>query len=221
MNIMASSHTESLALYFTPDTCALASLIVCYDAGIEPKIIYVDFASSQQQSVDYVSINPKARVPALSNGNSVLTETPAILTYLAQAHPEANLLPKDAWALAQVQSFNAYLCSTVHVAHAHRMRGYRWVDGKEHEEAMRRKVPEAMTFCYSYIEKHVFEGPFVFGDDYTICDPYLFTIAQWMESDGVDPNFFPKLSRHQTLMSSRPSVKRALAVERRFTVQQA
>ena len=218
--MMTETDKKSPSLYFTPDTCSLATLITCFDAGLEPNVIFVDFAISQQSAGNYVSINPKARVPALSIGADVLTETPAILAYLAQTHSDANLAPKDALGFAQVQSFNAYLCSTLHVAHAHRMRGYRWVDGLEHEEAMRRKVPEAMTECYNYIEQHAFKGPFAFGEDYTISDPYLFTITQWMESDGVDPDLFPKLSAHRTLMTSRNTVKKALAVEQNCLSQQ-
>ena len=59
----------------------------------------------------------------------VLTETPAILTFVAQSFPAAKLAPlEDPFAFARVQSFNSYLCATVHVAHSHRMRGYRWAE---------------------------------------------------------------------------------------------
>jgi glutathione S-transferase len=46
----------------------------------------------------------------------------------AQRFPNAELPLADPFALAQVQEFNSYLCSTVHVAHAHRMRSTRWAD---------------------------------------------------------------------------------------------
>ena len=66
-------------------------------------------------------------MPALVTDRGVLTETPAMLAYIAQTFPKAKLAPlDDAFAFAQVQSFNSYLCSTVHVAHAHKGRGYRW-----------------------------------------------------------------------------------------------
>jgi glutathione S-transferase len=53
------------------------------------------------------------------------------------------------------------------------------------------------------------------GDAYTICDPYLFTIAEWLESDGVDPTRFPKVLDHRSHMAERPAVRRALAQEGR------
>ncbi|WP_375595930.1 glutathione S-transferase family protein [Algihabitans albus] len=202
-----------MQFFYTPDTCALASLICLIEAEAPFELCRIDFASEQQKSEAYLRINPKARVPALKVGSEVLTETPAILAYIAQAFPEAALAPSDALAFAQVQAFNSYLCSTLHVAHAHRMRGYRWADDHSAIEAMKAKVPQSVAACYTYIEQAVFEGPFVFGDAFTIADPYLFTIAQWMESDGVDPAGFPKLAAHRDRLRQRPSVVRALQEE--------
>ncbi|MEM7498033.1 MAG: glutathione S-transferase [Pseudomonadota bacterium] len=204
---------EKLELFYTPDTCALASLIACFEAGLEPVLHPVSFAREEQKRPEYLAINPKGRVPALKVGAEILTETPAILAFLAHIAPHAALAPTDPLGFARVQAFNSYLCSTVHVAHAHRMRGHRWVDGETHEEAMRRKVPEAMRACYAYIEDHAFVGPFVFGDAFTISDGYLFTLAQWMEADGVDPDRFPHLKAHRERIGQRAAVRRALGIE--------
>jgi glutathione S-transferase len=59
----------------------------------------------------------------------------------------------------------------------------------------------------------MFAGPWVTGADYTVCDPYLFTLARWMEADGVDPGRFPKVNDHRRRMAERAAVKRALAQE--------
>jgi hypothetical protein len=95
--------------------------------------------------------------------------------------------------LAEVQAFNSYLSSTLHVADAHRMRGYRWADDPSAIAAMQRKVPESVAACYQLIEENTLREPWVMGETYTICDPYLFTMAQWLEQDGVDPARFPKV----------------------------
>ena len=59
----------------------------------------------------------------------ILTETPAMLAFIAQSFPQARMAPlDDPFAFAQLQAFNSYLCATLHVAHSHRMRGYRWAD---------------------------------------------------------------------------------------------
>src|SRR4051794_20028518 len=116
-----------LKLYYAPGTCALASHITLAEAGADYSTERLDFKINQQQSPEYLKVNPKGRVPALVTDKGVLTETPAILAYVAQTFPKARLAPTDdAFAFAQAQSFNSYMCATVHVAHAHKGRGYRW-----------------------------------------------------------------------------------------------
>ncbi len=129
-------------------------------------------------------------------------------------YPAARLAPLgDPFAFGQLQAFNSYVCSTLHVAHAHRMRGDRWVDEPKAIAAMRRKVPDSVSACYAYIEEQAFVGPFVMGESYTIADPYLFTVAQWIEADGVDPAQFPKVAAHREMMRQRKSVQTALRAE--------
>ncbi len=203
-----------LVLYYAPDTCALASHIALEDAGAEYRLRRIDFENEEQRGPDYLAINPKGRVPALVATRGVLTETPAMLAYVAQLYPAARLAPlDDPFAFGQLQAFNSYVCSTLHVAHAHRMRGDRWVDEPKAIAAMRRKVPDSVSACYAYIEEQAFVGPFVMGESYTIADPYLFTVAQWIEADGVDPAQFPKVAAHREMMRQRKSVQTALRAE--------
>ena len=84
-----------MRFYYTPHTCALASHIVLEQAGAEYELERVDFKTNEQRSAEYMKINPKARVPALVTDRGVLTETPAILAFVAQRYPEANLAPLD------------------------------------------------------------------------------------------------------------------------------
>src|SRR6185437_15700939 len=106
-------------LYYAPGTCALASHIALEEAGADYKAERLDFKANQQQSPEYLKINAKGRVPALVSDKGVITETPAILAYIAQVFPKAKLAPvDDPFAFAQLQSFNNYLCATAHVAHA-------------------------------------------------------------------------------------------------------
>src|ERR1700720_3122044 len=201
-----------LKLYFAPGTCALASHIALAEAGAPYTTEKVDFKTNQQNSPQYLGINPKGRVPALVTDRGILTETPAILAFIAQSFPQARLAPlDDPFLFAQVQAFNSYLCSTLHVNHAHRMRGNRWADDPSAIAAMQRKVPQSVSACYDLIEGRMLRGPWVMGEAYTICDPYLFTMAQWLEQDGVDPARFPKIVDHRRRMAERPAVKEAIA----------
>ncbi len=203
-----------LTLFYAPNTCSLASHIALEEAGAAFEARRLNFAEGDQRKADYLKINPKGRVPALITGHGILTETPAILAYIAQTYPGANLAPlDDPFKFAQIQAFNSYLCSTVHVAHAHRPRGSRWSDDPAAIESMKLKVPQNMGDCFGIIERGYFKGPWVMGESYTICDPYLFTIAGWLEGDGVDPAQFPKVLAHRARMAARPAVQKVLSRE--------
>ena len=203
-----------LKLYYSPGSCALASHIALLDAGAAHEAIRVSFKDEEQKKPAYLAINPKARVPSLVTDQGILTETPAILAFIAQTHPDKKLAPlNDAFAFAQVQAFNSYLCATVHVAHAHGRRGARWVDDESAMAAMKRKVPQTMADCFSLIEKTMIRGPWVMGESYTICDPYLYTMSTWLQGDEVDIEKFPKVRAHFAAMNERPSVREALRIE--------
>jgi glutathione S-transferase len=205
-----------LTLYYAAHTCSLATHIVLEAVGADYSTVRVDFAREQQKSPEFLKVNPKARVPALVTDKGILTETPAMLVYVAQSFPRSRLAPMDdPFAFAQVQAFNSYLCSHLHVAHAHRMRGHRWVDADDKASiaAMQRKVPESVGGAFEMIERGMLTGPWVMGEHYTICDPYLFTLAQWLEKDGVDPKRIPRVCDHRRRMAERPEVKKAIAEE--------
>ncbi|HEY0236753.1 MAG TPA: glutathione S-transferase N-terminal domain-containing protein [Afipia sp.] len=203
-----------MKLYYAPGSCALAPHIALEEAGAEFETHRVNFKEQEQSSPAYLAVNPKGRVPSLATDRGVLTEVPAILAFVAQNFPEAKLAPlDDAYAFAQVQAFNSYICSTVHIAHAHKMRGARWANEETSLEDMRRKVPETMGACFHLIESKMLRGPWVTGEAYSICDPYLFMVTRWMEGDGLRMADFPKIEDHFRRMSERPAVKRALAVQ--------
>jgi glutathione S-transferase len=202
-----------LKLYYSPGSCALASHIALEEAGCAYTAERLDFKRNQQTSPEYLAINPKGRVPALVTDRGILTETPAILAFIAQSFPQAKLAPADPFAFAQAQAFNLYLCSTVHVAHAHKGRGHRWANDESSFADMKRKVPETMAACFALIERNLSTGPWVMGESFTICDPYLFTLAGWLEGDGVDIATLPKVADHHRRMKERPAVKKVLAEE--------
>lgn len=200
-----------LKLYYAPGTCAMAAHIALEESGADYEEIALDFSKKQQQSLDFLAINSKARVPVLVLDAGVLTETPAILAFIAQTYPAARLAPLDnPFEFARIQAFNNYLSSTVHVAHAHKLRGHRWADEQSSLEDMNRKVPENMGALMQTIEDTMFESPWVMGESYSICDPYLYTIARWLKSDRVDVASFPKIQDHMARVEARPAVQAIL-----------
>jgi glutathione S-transferase len=203
-----------LTLYYAPNTCALASHIALEHAGADYQAVRISFARDEQKSPEYLRVNPKGRVPALVTEQGILTETPAILQFIAQRFPAAGLAPlDDPYQLARLNAFNSYLCSTVHVAHAHRMRGTRWTDDPAAIAALQKKVPQSVGDCFALIENEYFVGPWLMGERYGISDMYLFTLAQWLEADGVDPARFPKVAAHRERLRADPLVARVVAAE--------
>ena len=204
-----------LKLYYAPGTCALASHITLAESGADYTTERIDFKTNQQNSLEYLAINPKGRVPTLVTDRGILTETQAMLAFIAQSFPKAKLAPfDDAYGFAQAQSFNSYLCSTVHINHAHKMRGPRWATEESSFADMKRKIPQTMAACFGLIERDMLRGPWVMGETYTICDPYLFTLSGWLEGDGVDISTLPKVADHRKRMADRPAVQQALAEEK-------
>ena len=203
-----------LKLFYGVGSCARASHIALEEAGAPFEPIRISLKDGDQRKPEYLKLNPKGRVPTLVTDRGVLTENPAILAYVGQSFPSANLIPHDdPFAFAQIQSFNSYLCATVHPAHAHKMRGARWTDDAAAQAALKAYVPTSVGACFDLIEREMFKGPWVMGEQFTICDPYLFTIAQWLESDNIDPARFPKVLDHRNRMEKRPAVARVIARE--------
>lgn len=201
-----------LKLFHAWGSCSLASAIALEEAGAAHELVIMDTKAGDQRKPEYLAVNPKARVPALVTERGVLTETPAILAWIAQTWPAANLAPlDDPFAFAQAQAFNSYLCSTVHVAHAHKHRGYRWTDDAAAQAAMTRDVPKNEIACFRLIEEEMFQGPWVLGEAFSICDAYLFTLFGWLPGDGVDTAQFKRLADHSQRVAARPAVRKVLA----------
>jgi glutathione S-transferase len=205
-----------IRLYYAPGACSLAPHIALEEAGAAFEAVRLDFRQGEQRGEAYREINPKARVPALATDRGVLTECLAILAWIARTWPEARLAPlEDAWAMAQVHSFNSFLASSVHVAWAHISRPGRYADGEAAAEAMRAKAPEALGGFFDLIEGRLADGrPYVHGETYTISDPYLMVMTGWIRSRDMVPRArMERVLAHYELVRARPAVVRALERE--------
>jgi len=191
-------------LYISPGSVAVAVALTAAEMGIDLAYARLNFTQGEQQGPEYLGVNPKGRVPALVTEQGVLTETGAILEYLASQSP--GYVPDDPFEAARMRSIMYYLASTVHVNHAHNFRGHRWADDPGARADMKAKVPETMTACAAYLED-IFQGPFLLGDRMTLADPYFFTMLRWFEGDGVVLANFPRLSAFYLMYDARPSVQ--------------
>lgn len=196
-----------LTLYYTPGTISVAVAIAIEEAALPYQPVRVDFATAEQTKPEYLAINPKGRVPALRlEDDTILTETGALLDYVAAIAPKAGLVPTDPTAAAQMRSAMYYLASTMHVAHAHKMRGSRWAKQQSSFEDMTAQVPETMAACADFVESDILRGPYVLGEDFSLADPYLFVVCNWLEGDGVDTAAYPKITTFMQQITARASV---------------
>ena len=200
-----------MQLYYAPGTISIATAIALNEAGLAYEAINVDFASGEQTKPAYHAINPKGRVPALVVDGGILTETGALLDYVAARAPQAGLVPDDPVMAARMREVMYYLASTMHVNHAHKMRGYRWADNKASWQDMTAKVPQTMAESAAFVEANCLRGPFVLGNTPSLADPYLFTVCNWLPGDQVDLTPFPKIRAFMAQMQARPSVQKAIA----------
>ena len=197
-----------LKLYCAPNTISVA-VIAALNEGVHWEPIRVDFKTGEQTKPEYHTVNPKGRVPVLVTPEGPLTETGAILEYLADtALPK--LVPADPLQRARMREVMYYLASTMHVNHAHRFRGARWANEQSSFEDMQAKVPETMTASCAYLEPQI-TGPYLFGPEPTLADFYFYAISCWLEGDGVDTSAFPRIVAWRQIMEDRPSVQKARA----------
>ena len=197
-----------LTLHCAPNTISVA-VIVALNEGVHWDAVRVDFATAEQTKPDYLALNPKGRVPTLITPEGPLTEAGAILEYIGEtAVPK--LVPADPLQRARMREVMYYLASTMHVNHAHKMRGPRWANEQASFDDMKAKVPETMTASCAFLEPQIV-GPYFFGPEMTLADCYLYAISTWLEGDGVDVSQFPRLSAWRETMQSRPSVQKVIA----------
>ncbi len=191
-----------LRLHYAPRTISVAVAITLEEIGTPYEAVRVDFATAEQAQEDYRRINPKGRVPALETPDGILTETGALLEYVAPT-----LIPADPYAAAKMRELMCYLNGTMHPHHAHGLRGERWADQESSFADMKQKVPERMADCCTYLEEQLPALPFPIGQMQVLSDPYLYVVLTWLKGDGVDIEDHPVLAQFQHQMNTQASVQ--------------
>jgi glutathione S-transferase len=194
-----------LTLFAAKGAVAVATHIALEETGLAHQIHWINLAQGDQLRDDYLAVNPKGRVPALVTDHGILTETPAILEFVAET--SGSLMPDNAFDRARVREMLSYCASTFHVNHAHKFRASRWSDDKDAQATMVAKVAETMGASCSYLEGQLPDQGWVVGS-YSIADIHLYTICRWLAGDGVDIAAYPKLAAHYEAMRARPAVER-------------
>lgn len=201
-------------LYYSPGACSLAVHITLEEIGADVQLTRVLVPTAETTQPTYLAINPKGRVPALAVGGELLTEVPAILSYLALTHPDANLLPTEPLAHARTLEWLAWLASEVHPAFGQVWRPARSVSATELHAHVQARGRENVADRFADIEARLAKADgFAVGRQLTIADPYLFVFYQWGRMEGFAMATYPAFSAHAARVGARPATQRALVKE--------
>lgn len=198
-----------MKLYFSPAACSMAPHIVANELGIKLDLEKTDTRTKKTASgEDFLAINPKGYVPALRlDTGELLTEGPVISQYLADTKPGNTLVPAaGTLARYRVMEMLCYINSELHKTF-----GSLFAPGVS-DEVKAEKVAYAKK-RYALIEQQLAKGPFLFGEDFTAADAYLFTVTGWAKFLNVDMSEFPNLLAFQKRVSSRPAVQATMKAE--------
>ncbi|KAJ3550153.1 hypothetical protein NM208_g135 [Fusarium decemcellulare] len=210
-----------LTFYRANGACSLAPHAVLKELGLPYEGVVM--GSSPKSSIrvepalqpeEYRKIHPQGFVPALKVDDNVITENPAILTYLAQQKPERKLLGSSTMDQAQVISWLTYLTGTLHgQSYGMLFRPGRFTDDENQHDAVREKGRARVQDCYEAIEKRLGGRDFAVGDADTVADFYLFVFFTWGWSHGFDMSKYPGYSNLAKRMQQKESVKATLQEE--------
>jgi glutathione S-transferase len=202
-------------LFYSPGSCSLAPHIILEELGVPYQGVLISTKDGQQHSDEYKKINPRRRVPAFQVGESILTECVAILSYLADTHPEKNLLPTDHWARAQALSLGSFFTSSIHAgAAAGVFRPERFTDDEAARKTVAKKSLVTFQGYMGEIDTMLQTKTYLLGEEYSILDPYALVFFRWGNRMKLDMSgLFPAYHRHAQLMLTRPAVQRVLERE--------
>lgn len=198
-----------MKLYFSPGACSLSPHIVARELGLDVSLEKVDTrAKKLSGDRDYFKINPKGYVPAIElEDGSVLTEGPTIVQYLADKRPEAKLVPANGTVERyRVQEMLGYINSEIH-------KTYSPLFNPKITPELRQDRLEYLRKRYTLIEQLLEGKSYLFGDDFTVADAYLYTVTRWASVLKIDLSEFPQLLEFQKRVTARPAVQAALAAE--------
>jgi glutathione S-transferase len=208
---------DAMELYFSPLACSMATRIALYEAGATATFLAVDSRSKRvADGTDYLAVNPLGQVPALrTDDGEVLTENPVVLQYVADAHPQSGLAPRDGMARYRLQQWLNFTTSELHKAVFTPL-----LDPKSNDGA-KAFARDKAALRLAHLEKHLAGRDYLL-DRFTVADAYLVTVLNWGKYSGIDLARWPAVQDYFRRVLERPSVKRALAEEEAlFAEQQA
>lgn len=197
-----------MKLYYLPGACSLATHISLLEAGQTVEAIAVDRATKRAGGMDFNAINPKGYVPALVLDNGeVLTESVAVLAYVATLNPAAKLAPPAGTVgYFRVLEWLAYLSSEIH-------KNFSPLFRLETTEAAKTAGRAMLLKRLEFIDVSLGEKPYLTGSDFTVADAYLYVTLSWHSRVGVDLSNLARVTALYERARLRPAVQAARRAE--------
>jgi glutathione S-transferase len=199
-----------LQLYFWPMACSLASRIALMEAGIEARYHLADIWKKRviEDDSDFLAVSPKGAVPVLVlDDGERLTESAAVLQYIADLKPERGLAPPAGHAdRYRLQEWLSFVGCEIHKAFLFPTFWYK-------DDAAKAAARERIDRGVSIAADHLAGREFLVGDRFTVADAYLAWSLLLLGRGGVDVARWPSLTRYLERMQARPQVKAAIHCE--------
>lgn len=214
----APSFPPRLSLYYSPKACSLASHIALEESGLPYTAVDVNIRTQQNRSSAYLALNQSGTVPALQIDEIVLTESQAILTYIADMVPQRELLPRPGTlARARAHQWMNLISSSLHVSFRAIFRPQVYAGSSElGMRAVRDQGQANLNEVLATIEKRLGTSAYVLGDGFSVVDAYLFVFYLWSFDERLcepaPPR--PRYKALAELMWQRESVRTVVARER-------
>ncbi len=200
-----------MKLYHMPGACSLADLIVLGWVGASHEIVPMTLDSIK--SPEYLALNPGGNVPLLVHGEFALTENVAILGYLSDLYPQAQLTGDgSARGRAEVMRWLAFLNSDVHKAFKPLFSPERFLERRDLDEQL---ADNARRHIRHYLERldAALAGRDWLAGQRSIADPYLYVVLRWAQGKGVDMTGLDALAAFHARLSLDPAVRAALRAD--------
>ena len=201
-----------MKLYYMSGACPLVSHIVLEWIGAPYEIEEV--THDQMKSAEYLKFNPGGLVPALVDGDTTLTESVAILHYLAELHPQAQLdgdgTPRGR---AEVNRWLGFINSDVHQTFKPIFFGDRYVADKTQHADLAAHARDSLRGLFALLDARLADHDWLGGAQRSIADPYLYVVMRWAKGTDVNLEGFTHLESFFQRMDADAGVKAALLAE--------
>jgi glutathione S-transferase len=200
-----------LTLYFYPTACSLSSRIALMEAGIEAdyRLAHIWTKKVVDGDGDFFAVSAKGAVPVLVlESGERLTESAAVLQYIADLKPERTLAPPpgdlDRYRL---QEWLSFVGAEIHKAFLFPIF---WYQDDAAKAPARERIGRTLTIAANHLAKR----PYLVGERFTVADAHLTWALFLLRYAGIEVGAWPALAGYLARMRERPSVTAAIDTER-------